>query len=135
MLELQRQLLSGTDLEQALQYCSEDVDNLWDLLTVYIDKLHSLELLIVEEIECCAPTDESNNHHSSSSLDFATAAGSPLSNLLVLSPLMVSTSQPTMGILNNCLSNCQDRSLLPSRSHVTGRVERSSPDCLVKGQQ
>jgi RNAse (barnase) inhibitor barstar len=35
-----------------MQYCSDDVDNLWDLLTVYIDKLHSLELLIVEEIEC-----------------------------------------------------------------------------------
>jgi Protein tyrosine and serine/threonine kinase len=29
-------------------------NQLWDLLTVYIDKLHSLELLIVEEIECSA---------------------------------------------------------------------------------
>jgi serine/threonine protein kinase len=55
MLQLQRRLLSGTDLEHALQDCSYDVDKLWDLLTVYIDKLHSLELLIVEEIECCAP--------------------------------------------------------------------------------
>jgi hypothetical protein len=78
MLELQRRL-SGTDLEQALQYCSDDVGNLWDLLTVYIDKLHSLEVLIVEEIECVRPP-MSNNHQSSSSLDFATAAGSPLSN-------------------------------------------------------
>lgn len=80
MLQLQRRLLSGTDLEQALQYCSDDMDNLWDLLTVYIDKLHSLELLIVEEIECCAPADDSDNHiHSSPLLDVPKTTNAALS--------------------------------------------------------
>jgi hypothetical protein len=114
MLQLQRRLLSGTDLEQALQYCSDDVDNLWDLLTVYIDKLHSLELLIVEEIECCAPADESNNHQSSSSLDFATTAGSPLSKPVgIVVGDGVNTSQPTMGIIQQLLgATGQDQSSL-----------------------
>jgi serine/threonine protein kinase len=105
MLQLQRRLSSGTDLEQALQYCSDGVDNLWDLLTVYIDKLHSLELLIVEEIECCAPADESYNHQSSSSaLDPATAAGSPLSKPVgIVVANGVDTSQPTMGIIQQLL--------------------------------
>jgi len=63
MLQLQQRILSGSTAlfsnSSLSKDSSLDADRLWDLLTVYIDKLHSLELLIVEEIECCAPVDPS----------------------------------------------------------------------------
>jgi hypothetical protein len=49
----------------------------WDLLTVYIDKLHSLELLIVEEIECSAAYWMTPLPSSASSLAASATAASP----------------------------------------------------------
>ena len=41
--------LLGLDFHRQQQHGG----GLWNLLTLYIDKLHSLELLIVQEVECC----------------------------------------------------------------------------------
>jgi len=51
-------LLQGFDLDSLKRSFEQGggasgAGGLWNLLTLYIDKLHSLELLIVEEIECC----------------------------------------------------------------------------------
>lgn len=53
MRQVQNLVLSGLSLSglKALH----DSQRLWDVMTVYIDKLHSLELLIVEEMENCLP--------------------------------------------------------------------------------
>jgi serine/threonine protein kinase len=130
MLQLQRRLLSGTDLEHALQYCSDDVDKLWDLLTVYIDKLHSLELLIVEEIECCAPANESNSHIKSSSLlHVATGAGAPLSGpvgVVVVDGVNARQNETlsTMGILQQLFgATGQDQDSLLQQVEVMSPVE------------
>jgi hypothetical protein len=67
-------------------------------------------------------------------LDFATAAGSPLSNpAAVVATNGVDTSQPTMGILQHLLEQPAKTEFLvaASRGHVTGRLE-DPPDCLVK---
>mmetsp|Transcript_3646 Transcript_3646/g.6119 ORF Transcript_3646/g.6119 Transcript_3646/m.6119 type:complete len:808 (+) Transcript_3646:32-2455(+) len=50
MERLQSFILSEFDLNGFQQ--EMNVEDVWDLITVYMDKLHSLELLIVEEIEC-----------------------------------------------------------------------------------
>lgn len=62
--ELQQKILTNFDLEGVILRDPEhDVTAIWDLITVYIDKLHSLELLIIEEIEYCLPSIESTRHH------------------------------------------------------------------------
>ncbi|GKY91930.1 hypothetical protein MPSEU_000164600 [Mayamaea pseudoterrestris] len=53
MQQVQDLLSSGCLLESIKEYYS--ATQLWDLLTVYMDKLHSLELLIVEEMELALP--------------------------------------------------------------------------------
>jgi len=53
MVQLQNLVLAGASLDSIRARYNSDV--LWDVMTVYIDKLHSLELLIVEEIEFCSP--------------------------------------------------------------------------------
>jgi Protein tyrosine and serine/threonine kinase len=45
-----------------------DAGQLWEILTCYIDKLHSLELLIVEELECSAPQSGADSDDSSQSI-------------------------------------------------------------------
>ncbi len=50
--ELQMIILS--DFE-SLIHAQYDFDNIWNLITLYVDKLHSVELLLVEELECCLP--------------------------------------------------------------------------------
>jgi hypothetical protein len=50
MERLQSFILREFDLKGFQQ--EMQVADVWDLITVYMDKLHSLELLIVEEIEC-----------------------------------------------------------------------------------
>jgi Protein kinase domain/Nitrate and nitrite sensing len=58
--ELQQKILKNFDLKSVIIDDPEhDVHKVWDLITVYIDKLHSLELLIIEEIEYCLPSVES----------------------------------------------------------------------------
>jgi mitogen-activated protein kinase kinase kinase 11 len=56
MKKLQNNILSGFDLVSLQNTFRSQVD-LWNLLTLYIDKLHALELLVVEEIECCVGSD------------------------------------------------------------------------------
>jgi len=51
MNELQDDILGGLDSQSLKE--KYDSSHLWDLLSLYINKLHSLELLLVEEIECC----------------------------------------------------------------------------------
>jgi len=55
MTHLQNLVLGGCLSLETLRE-RYDCDRLWDLITVYVDKLHSLELLIVEEIEFCWPS-------------------------------------------------------------------------------
>lgn len=61
--ELQQKILANFDLEGVIIKDEQDVTVVWDLITVYIDKLHSLELLIIEEIEYCLPSIEYSNSH------------------------------------------------------------------------
>ena len=66
--ELQQKILTNFDLKGITIHDPEhNVTAVWDLITVYIDKLHSLELLIIEEIEYCLPAIERSNinhdHH------------------------------------------------------------------------
>jgi hypothetical protein len=49
MQQVQESLLGGFSLDGFKERFN--ADKLWDVMTVYIDKLHSLELLIVEEME------------------------------------------------------------------------------------
>ena len=62
--ELQQNILTNFDLDGIIINESEhDVSKVWNLITVYIDKLHSLELLIIEEVEYCLPSLESDSSH------------------------------------------------------------------------
>lgn len=62
--ELQQSILTNFDLDGIIINESEhDVNKVWNLITVYIDKLHSLELLIIEEVEYCLPSLESDSSH------------------------------------------------------------------------
>eukprot|EP00980_Cylindrotheca_fusiformis_P003582 scaffold794_cov131-Cylindrotheca_fusiformis.AAC.6 len=56
--ELQSVILSDFEALQHEEYGSEGI---WDLLTEYIDKLHSVELLIVEDLEISLPYSSSSN--------------------------------------------------------------------------
>ena len=61
---LQQRILTNFDLDDIIFNESEhDVSNVWNLITTYIDKLHSLELLILEEVEYCLPSLESDSSH------------------------------------------------------------------------
>lgn len=51
MQQLQRAILNGLDLEQLKAQYNEN--KLWNLTSLYVNKLHSMELLLVEEIEHC----------------------------------------------------------------------------------
>jgi len=50
--ELQTIIL--TDFE-SLQNAEYDSEKIWDMITLYVDKLHSVELLVIEELECSLP--------------------------------------------------------------------------------
>lgn len=39
----------------SLEYAEYDSETIWSIITLYIDKLHSVELLLIEELECCLP--------------------------------------------------------------------------------
>jgi serine/threonine protein kinase len=52
LLDLQQIILSDFDSLDGLEYDSETI---WDMITLYIDKLHSVELLIIEDLECSMP--------------------------------------------------------------------------------
>ena len=58
MKRLQESIAKGFDILESrqlgLDFQKQELQGgLWNLLTLYIDKLHSLELLIVQEVECC----------------------------------------------------------------------------------
>jgi hypothetical protein len=53
LLEIQNKILNDFSSLNKSDYDSEEI---WKLITVYIDKLHSLELLIIEELECELPS-------------------------------------------------------------------------------
>lgn len=40
---------------ESLRNAKYDSEAIWNLITIYVDKLHSVELLMVEELECCLP--------------------------------------------------------------------------------
>lgn len=62
--QLQQKILTNFDLQGVIIRDPEHhVTAVWDLITVYIDKLHSLELLIIEEIEYSLPSIESSHSH------------------------------------------------------------------------
>jgi serine/threonine protein kinase len=50
--ELHTIILTDFDSLQNAQYDSEII---WNMITLYVDKLHSVELLIIEELECSQP--------------------------------------------------------------------------------
>jgi serine/threonine protein kinase len=53
MKQLQNSITQGFDMD-SFKSKFDSQGELWSLLTLYIDKLHSLELILVEEIECNA---------------------------------------------------------------------------------
>lgn len=65
LVSLQTRILAGPNPEvwETTGYSTEE---LWDLLTNYMDKLHSLELLIVEELECAVFANRQQNSGSTS---------------------------------------------------------------------
>lgn len=50
--ELQMIILSDIDSLKNAQY---DVENIWSLISLYINKLHAVELFLIEELECFLP--------------------------------------------------------------------------------
>lgn len=120
MQALQRRILGGLDLT-VLEQGHVAVGKLWDLLTTYIDKLHSLELLIVEEIECCAP-------------DLSSSQGTgKLSDSL----------QSWLGVnnLNELRRKVDDMSATELKQLILSKVKNSAPPCssasplLIKTEQ
>ena len=75
MKNLQKSILAGLDLQQFKQNF-ENRRELWDLLTLYIDKLHALELLLVEEIACLTGTKVASSIQPPAQ-DLATIFGNP----------------------------------------------------------
>ena len=59
LLELQNKILMDF---QSLKTDDYDSEKIWNTITIYIDKLHSLELLIVEELESALPESHHNIH-------------------------------------------------------------------------
>jgi hypothetical protein len=68
--ELQMIILSDFASLKDAQY---GVENIWDLITVYIDKLHSVELFLIEELEYLTPV-KMNKVLSSASLSALVAS-------------------------------------------------------------
>ena len=58
LLEIQNKILNDFSSLNKSDYDSEKI---WKLITLYIDKLHSLELLIIEELECELPSKEDSD--------------------------------------------------------------------------
>lgn len=54
LMDLQQIIL--TDFS-SLQGAQNDAETIWELITLYIDKLHSAELLILEDMECSLSSD------------------------------------------------------------------------------
>lgn len=68
---LQNSISQGFDLD-SLKSKFDSHGKLWNLLTLYIDKLHSLELIIVEEIESCVGIQSHDDNNSATGVvDFA----------------------------------------------------------------
>ena len=40
---------------ESLQTAKYDSETIWNMITLYVDKLHSVEVLIIEELECSLP--------------------------------------------------------------------------------
>lgn len=80
--ELQAIIL--TDYE-SLRHAEFDAETIWDLITQYVDKLHSVELLLVEELECCLPV----------SMKRAISSGA-LSSLIIAPPSPGRVDDPSM---------------------------------------
>ena len=53
--DLQQRILKNFNLEGVSEGVLSNKTVIWELMTVYINKLHALELLIIEEIEYCLP--------------------------------------------------------------------------------
>eukprot|EP00934_Nitzschia_sp_Nitz4_P003068 Nitzschia sp. Nitz4//scaffold39_size137210//54112//56685//NITZ4_003197-RA/size137210-processed-gene-0.112-mRNA-1//-1//CDS//3329550377//3058//frame0 len=90
--ELQEIILSDLG---SLQHAEYDAEMIWSLITIYIDKLHSVELLLVEELECSYPAKMRRAISSGalSSLVAPPANHKPLKNL---SPVKNLFSAPTI---------------------------------------
>jgi hypothetical protein len=69
LLEIQNKILNDFSSLNKSDYDSEKI---WKLITVYIDKLHSLELLIIEELECELPSKEDGDVSSSGQMRVST---------------------------------------------------------------
>ena len=53
---------------ESLTHAQYDVENIWDLISLYINKLHSVELFLIEELEYCPPVKKISTALSSTSL-------------------------------------------------------------------
>mmetsp|Transcript_37370 Transcript_37370/g.90831 ORF Transcript_37370/g.90831 Transcript_37370/m.90831 type:complete len:987 (-) Transcript_37370:55-3015(-) len=54
LMDLQQIILTDFSSLQGAQY---DAETIWRMITLYVDKLHSVELLILEDLECSLPCD------------------------------------------------------------------------------
>jgi hypothetical protein len=51
---------------ESLKHAQYDVENIWNLISLYINKLHSVELFLIEELEYCFPVKMSTKLSSTS---------------------------------------------------------------------
>ena len=70
------QMIILADFE-SLKQAQYDVENIWDLISLYINKLHSVELFLIEELEYCLPANKMGTVLSSTSLSTLVAPHVP----------------------------------------------------------
>lgn len=82
----------------SLTHAEYDSENIWDLITLYIDKLHSVELLLVEELECSLPVTMSKVLSSGALNTLVSSSPTTSSGFLQLSssPKRTSQAPPTI---------------------------------------
>jgi tRNA A-37 threonylcarbamoyl transferase component Bud32 len=119
LMDLHQIILTDFASLEGLEYDSETI---WDLITLYIDKLHSVELLIIEDLECSMPASETPPEEA------------PLSTELDETPCSSSSSSAASNLLDAVLEKLVSASVdSEERKHVLlAEVENMSADALKK---
>ena len=89
--ELQQIILTNFSSLQGAEY---DYETIWDIITMYIDKLHSIELLIIEDLDlACAEEGIKTNHYKPRTAKKAMLKKSSLSTMTSSSSFLLKTTK------------------------------------------
>lgn len=121
---LQNSIAQGFDLD-SFKNKFDSHGELWGLLTLYIDKLHSLELILVEEIESCAGTTQLLAH--THDVSWRDADGETIS----MNPTTAVTTS-TSGIDKQWLFNVLGLDARCSNDDIRNFIEAMSPVDIKK---